>query len=84
MAKQGVSDADYEKLNETIGKNLPIRRTGLPDEIAHAILFLADNTMSVALVNSFRAGYIVGQTLVVDGGEMIHHPVISFDSMHST
>lgn len=39
----------------------PIRRIGTPDDIAHAIAFLA----------SPHSGYITGQTLLVDGGRSI-------------
>ena len=36
-------------------------RVGEPDEIAEAVLFLADE---------HRAAFLTGQTLVVDGGAM--------------
>lgn len=39
-------------------ERIPLRRLGRPDEIANAILFLA----------SPLASYVVGQTIVVDGG----------------
>ena len=41
---------------------IPFGRYGKPEEIAHAALFLA----------SPWAGWITGQTLVVDGGQMLH------------
>ena len=39
-------------------KNIPLGRTGTPDEIAHAVLFLC----------SSAAAYVTGHTLTVDGG----------------
>jgi 3-oxoacyl-[acyl-carrier protein] reductase len=41
---------------------IPFGRYGTPEEIAHAALFLA----------SPWAGWITGQTLVVDGGQMLN------------
>jgi 3-oxoacyl-[acyl-carrier protein] reductase len=41
---------------------IPFGRFGRPEEIAHAALFLA----------SPFAGWITGQTLVVDGGQMLN------------
>ena len=41
--------------------NLPLGRKGTPEDIAHAVLFLC----------SAAASYIVGQTLVVDGGFLL-------------
>jgi|1186.fasta_scaffold174694_2 3-oxoacyl-[acyl-carrier protein] reductase len=43
---------------EAFGAHVPLGRSGLPDDIAAAYLFLA----------SAEAGYVTGQTLVVDGG----------------
>ena len=39
-------------------ENAPLRRVALPEDIAPALLFLASDL----------AGYVTGQTLVVDGG----------------
>jgi 3-oxoacyl-[acyl-carrier protein] reductase len=46
-----------ERLEASI-KSIPLRRMGTPEDMAGAALFLA----------SPLAGYITGQTLVVDGG----------------
>jgi 2-hydroxycyclohexanecarboxyl-CoA dehydrogenase len=48
----------HEKLIAAIVRSIPIGRTGVPDEIASAICFLA----------SSDADYITGQTLSVNGG----------------
>ena len=41
-------------------EKIPIGRFGEPKDIANAVIFLADND---------KAGFIVGQTLLVDGGQ---------------
>jgi 3-oxoacyl-[acyl-carrier protein] reductase len=45
-------------LLETIQQNTPLGRMGTPEDIAHAVAFLASD----------QAGYITGQVLSVDGG----------------
>ena len=47
-----------DALKDDVVKRLPARRFGEPAEIAAAVAFLA----------SEQAGYVTGQTLVVDGG----------------
>ena len=42
-------------------KYVPLKRWGKPSEIAHAMLYLA----------SADAGYVTGQTLIVDGGALL-------------
>ena len=49
---------------EQIGHLNPMKRGGVPDEIAHAALFLASDD----------ASYVNGQALVVDGGLSASHP----------
>jgi NAD(P)-dependent dehydrogenase (short-subunit alcohol dehydrogenase family) len=54
---EGV-EAEWGETNEELGRSLPLGRTADPDEIAHAVLFLA----------SPRASFITGSTLHADGG----------------
>jgi NAD(P)-dependent dehydrogenase (short-subunit alcohol dehydrogenase family) len=53
-----VSGLLGDKGKETNSANTPLRRVALPADIASALLFLASDL----------AGYVTGQTLVVDGG----------------
>src|SRR5579872_5668730 len=53
----GISEG-HERLIEAIVRSIPLRRTGVPEEIAAAICFFA----------SPDASYITGQTLSVNGG----------------
>ena len=48
----------FEKIKEGVGRSIPLRRQGLPQEQAASIAFLL----------SADAAYITGQTLNVDGG----------------
>ena len=51
-------EAQWGDTNEELGRALPLGRTAEPDEIAHAVLFLA----------SPRSSFITGSTLHADGG----------------
>jgi len=53
-----MTDALGEVSREALLKQVPLGRLGSPDDIAHAVAFLA----------SPRAGYITGETLHVNGG----------------
>jgi 3-oxoacyl-[acyl-carrier protein] reductase len=50
--------ADYEK---TMAASIPLKRLGTVDDIGHAALYFA----------SKEAAYVTGQTIVVDGGQIV-------------
>lgn len=66
MVRQGRSPEDAEALIGRIAEKAMTRRTGTPEDIAHAVAFLV----------SPRSGFITAQTLTVDGGRMdyMNHP----------
>jgi len=49
-------------------RRIPVRRYGTPEDIAHLAAFLA----------SPGAGYITGQTIIIDGGLMLNNPINDF------
>jgi NAD(P)-dependent dehydrogenase (short-subunit alcohol dehydrogenase family) len=61
-AAKGMSSAEsaktYDNLTRLFEKAQPIRRTGLPEDIARAALWLASDD----------SGFVTGHALVVDGG----------------
>jgi len=60
IATEGLADlgADY---TATMAASIPLRRLGSVEDIGNACLFLATE----------EAGYITGQTIVVDGGQVL-------------
>jgi 3-oxoacyl-[acyl-carrier protein] reductase len=50
-----------EDFASSMAASIPLRRLGSVDDIGYAVLFLATE----------EAGYITGQTIVVDGGQVL-------------
>lgn len=57
----GVEQALSERRRGLMAEYVPLKRWGQPEEIAHAMLFLASDD----------AAYVTGQTIVVDGGALL-------------
>ena len=53
------TDDDRDRTRRYL-QRVPLRRVGLPEEMARAVCFLASD----------EASYVSGQTIVVDGGEL--------------
>ena len=58
IATPAMANLGDDEVNQDIARRVPLGRLGQPSDIAGAMLFLA----------SSLAGYVTGQTLVVDGG----------------
>ncbi|KAK0403236.1 hypothetical protein QR680_016801 [Steinernema hermaphroditum] len=64
VKRMGVDDATFEQLvNDFVKKDVPLGRTGTPEDIAQAVSYLA----------SSDASYVTGTTLVVDGGALVNY-----------
>ena len=61
VAPGWIATASQLESEALAGKLTPMKRSGTPGEVAHAVHFLADP----------RASYITGQLIVVDGGNSI-------------
>ena len=59
LSRGHVGDGSLPERLENLANKTVIGRVGKPEEIAHAIYFLADNTQS---------SFMTGQALIVDGG----------------
>ncbi|NUT81939.1 SDR family oxidoreductase [Pseudomonas brassicacearum] len=61
IATPAMANLGDDEVNRDIARRVPLGRLGKPSDIAGAMLFLA----------SGLAGYVTGQTLVVDGGSTL-------------
>jgi NAD(P)-dependent dehydrogenase (short-subunit alcohol dehydrogenase family) len=61
LVKTDFARALWEQHEEALGRRLPLKRLGEPEDIAGAALFLASDL----------ARWITGQTIVVDGGALV-------------
>ncbi|KAK6727224.1 hypothetical protein RB195_005123 [Necator americanus] len=71
MQKHGLTDEMVKKMEDQVitdKSRIPYQKIGKPEEVAEAILFLADRK---------RSNYIVGHQLVIDGGASLQMPLIA-------
>jgi 3-oxoacyl-[acyl-carrier protein] reductase len=57
----GVEQALSERRRDLMAQYVPMKRWAMPTEVAHAMLYLASD----------EAGYVTGQTIVIDGGALL-------------
>lgn len=62
LSRGHVSDGSLEDKKAELARKTVIGRVGTPEEIAHAIYFMADNQQS---------SFMIGQSMIVDGGATI-------------
>ena len=58
VVKTAVAQSLYEGREEAVAAQYPLKRLGVPEDVASAVSFLL----------SSQSSWITGQTLVVDGG----------------
>ena len=61
LVKTDFARALWEPAEELVAKSMPLRRLGMPEDIAKAAVFLASDMSS----------WMTGQTVVVDGGAVL-------------
>lgn len=66
LVRTDLARALWEESGDAWAEKLPLRRLGLPEDVANAVAFLASDA----------ASWITGQTLVVDGGALTTPPIL--------
>ncbi len=59
--RPGMSEAEWEARYEQFAKRIPLRRVGMPDDVAATAAFLASD----------EARHITGSALLIDGGQTL-------------
>ncbi|MGB8622440.1 MAG: 3-oxoacyl-ACP reductase FabG [Paracoccaceae bacterium] len=67
---EGLQDLGQEYL-DTMAASIPLKRLGAVEDIGHAALFFASD----------EAGYITGQQIVVDGGQILPESLEAMDEI---
>jgi 3-oxoacyl-[acyl-carrier protein] reductase len=69
IATEGLADmgADYER---SMAASVPMRRLGTVDDVANAVLYFASD----------EAAYVTGQSLVIDGGQILPESLAAVSS----
>lgn len=62
---KNVANFPMDKIGGLLKQAMPMGRTGFPDDLAKAVLFLASD----------MGGYIAGQNITVDGAQSIQNPM---------
>jgi len=70
IATEGLADLGTDYLRQ-MKQSIPLGRLGTVDEIGHACVFLASD----------QAAYITGQSLVVDGGQILPESLSALHAM---
>src|SRR5215471_6281951 len=68
IVTEGLEDLGEDYLRR-MEASIPLGRLGSVEDVAHAALFLASD----------EAGYITGQTIVVDGGQVLPESLMALD-----
>ncbi|KAK6019342.1 oxidoreductase, short chain dehydrogenase/reductase family protein, partial [Ostertagia ostertagi] len=84
VQRQGIPAELMRKVEQEIAASpsrVPCGRPGTPDEVAEAILFLADSFLPencpYLVGDGIRSSYIVGHQLVIDGGSSLQMPLVA-------